>query len=122
MDKKKMAAKVTEALANEKHPKVSCLLAMAINGFSNSNVQTKVDLWVKSGSSVGHRLWFDPLEVVVALALRVDGDDGGSTETGDDRTPVWTWAKIKVEKCKRIWQYRFTAVTRWRFINVGIYL
>ena len=122
MDKKKIAAKVTEALANEKHPKVSCWLAMAISGFSNSNVQTKVDFWVKSGSSVGHRLWFDPLEVVVALALRVDGDDGGSTETGDDRTPVWTGAKIKVEKCKRIWQYRFTAVTRWRFINVGIYL
>ena len=120
MDKKKIAAKVTEALANEKHPKVSCWLAMAISGFSNSNVQTKVDFWVKSGSSVGYRLWFEPLEVVVALALRVDGDDGGSTETGDDRTPVRTGAKIKVEKCNIIWQY--TVVTRWHFTNVRIYL
>ena len=71
MDRNTMAAKVSEALANEKQPKARVWLEKS--GFNSSKVQTKVDFCELSWW-FGFR--FEPLEVVVPWTVGVDGDVG----------------------------------------------
>ena len=66
-----MAAKVSEALANEKQPKARDWLLKS--GFNSSKVQTKVDFF-ESSWWIGFR--FEPLEVVGPWTFGVDGDVG----------------------------------------------
>ena len=106
MDRNTMAAKVSEALANEKQPKARVWLEKS--GFNSSKVQTKVDFCELSWW-FGFR--FEPLEVVVPWTVGVDGDVGlAEVEDCSTGGP----GAIRKKQSKLHWN-----ITRWRCIKYG---